>query len=89
MLRAEQRLRPVNRQLLGAIGEFAATVISPAGITLGIFVREHRAHRFEHRFGNKVFRGNQLEARALASPFLAQDFGDFRIDFLQRTVHVL
>ncbi len=89
VLRAKQSFRAVDRQLLGAVGEFAAAVVALAGIALGVLVGEHRAHRFQHRFGNEIFRGDQLEARALAASFVAQHFGDFRIDFLQRAVHVL
>ena len=89
VLGAEQRFRAVDGQLLGAVGEFAAAVVALAGIALGVFVGEHRAHRFEHGFGNEIFRGDQLEAGALAASFLAQNFGDFRIDFLQRAVHAL
>ena len=56
VLGAEQGLRAVDRQLLGAVHEFAAAVVALAGIALGVFVGEHRAHRFEHRFGNEIFR---------------------------------
>jgi hypothetical protein len=89
VLRSKQCFRAVDRQLLGAVGEFAAAVVALAGIALGVLVGEHRAHRFQHGFGNKILRGDQLEARALAASFLAQHFGDVRIDFLERSVHVL
>ena len=72
VLGAEKLLRAVDRKLLGVVHEFAAAVIALRRIALGVFVREHRAHRFEHRFGDEIFRGNQLEAGGLAAHFVAQ-----------------
>ena len=71
VLGAKERLRAVDGQLLDAIHEFAAAVVALARIALGVLVGEDRAHRFEHGFGNKIFRRNQLEASALAAPFVA------------------
>ena len=84
VLGAEKRFGAIDRQLLGAVHEFAAAVVALAGIAFGVFIGEHRAHRFEHGFGNEIFRGNQFEAGALAASFLADDLRDLRIDFAQR-----
>ena len=87
VLGAEKRLRAIDGELLGLIHEFAAAVVALAGIAFGVFVREDRAHRFEHRFGNEILRGDQLEAGGLPADFVAEDSGDLRIGFLERTAH--
>ena len=84
VLGAEKLLGAVDGELLGAVHEFAAAVIALAGIAFGIFVGEHRAHGFEHGFGDEIFRGDQLEAGGLAAHFVAQRFSDFRIHFVER-----
>ena len=83
VLGAEQRLGAVDGQLLGEVHEFAAAVVALAGIALGVFIGEHRAHGLQHRFGNEIFRRDQFEAGALAASLVAQHVGDFRIDFPQ------
>ena len=89
VFRAKKRFRAINRQLLGTIDKFAAAVVALAGITFRIFIREHRAHGFDHGFGDKIFGGDQFKAGALTAAFFAQHFGDVRIDFLQGAIHVL
>ena len=89
VLGAEQRFRAVDGQLLGAVHEFAAAVIALARIALGVLVGEHRAHGFEHGFGNEIFRGDQFEAGALAASFFAEHLRDLRIDFRERPVHAM
>ena len=79
MFGAEKLLGAVDRQLLGAVDEFAAAVIALAGIALGVLIGEHRAHRFEHRLGDEILRRDQLEAGGLAAHFLAKHIRDFGI----------
>ncbi len=80
----EQLLGAVDRQLLGDVDEFAAAVIAPAGIALGVFVGEHRALRLEHRARDDVLRGDQLDLFALALEFLVDRRGDLGIDLGER-----
>ncbi len=89
VLGTEKLLGAIDGQLFGAIDEFAPAVISFSRVTLGVFVREHRAHGLEHRFGNQIFRGDQLEPGRLAARFELDDFGNFRIDLAQRAIHAL
>ena len=89
VLRAEERLGAVDGQLLGDIHEFAAAVIALAGISLGVLVREHRTHRFEHRFGDEVFGRDQLDAGGLPAHFVADHLGNLRIHFVERAAHSL
>ena len=83
MLGAEERLRAVNGELLGLIHEFAAAVVALARVALGIFVREHRAHRFHHRFGNEILGWDQLQAGGLAADLVAEDRCNGRINFFE------
>ena len=54
VLGAEELLRAVDRKLLGLVDEFAAAVIALRAVAFGVLIRQHRAHRFEHRFGDEV-----------------------------------
>ncbi len=87
VLRAEQLLRPVARQVLDDVGKLAAAVIALARIALRILVREHRARGFEHGFADKIFRGNQLQPLVLAAGFVVNGSGNLRIGFVERAVH--
>ena len=78
---AEQLLGALDRQLLGDVDEFAAAVIAPAGIALGVFVGEHRALRLEHRARDDVLRGDQLDLVLLAAQLVADRRRDLGIDF--------
>ena len=68
--RAEQRLGPFDGQGFDHIGIFAAAVIALARIAFGIFVGQHRALGFQHRFGNDVLAGDQFDLVALAVQFV-------------------
>jgi hypothetical protein len=67
---AEQPPCPVDRQLLGDVDEFAAAIVAPPRITLGLLVGEHAALRREHRRTGEVFRRDHLDL-----PLLALDRG--------------
>ena len=62
VLRAEQLLGAVARQVLDDVGKLAAAVVALARISLGVLIGEHRARGFEHGFADEVFRGDQLQA---------------------------
>ena len=62
----EQLLGAVDRELLGDVDVVAAAVVAPAGIALGVFVGQHRALRLQHRGGDDVLAGDQLDAVLLA-----------------------
>ena len=78
-LSAENLLGPVARQVLHHVGVLASAVVAPAGVPLGILVREHRARRFQHSFGHEVFAGDHLQPLVLAERFVIDGGGDFRI----------
>ena len=59
--RAEQLLGAFNGQRFGNIDELAAAIIPASGVTLGIFVRQHRALCLEHGVADDVFRRDHLD----------------------------
>ena len=71
----------LDRQILGDVDELAAAVIAPAGIAFGVFVGHHRALRLEHRLGDDVLRGDQLDLVALAAELQLDRAGDLGIGF--------
>ena len=89
VLGAEESLRAVDRQLLGDVDPLTAAVVAPAGVTLGVLVRQHAALAFEHRLRDEVLRGDHLQRALLALELAAQRGGDLGIDLLQRAVEVV
>ncbi len=89
VLRAEELLCAVDRQLLDFIGVLATAVVALARIALGVLVGEDGAHGFEDRFGDEVFRRDELQPGGLAPGFVAKKAGDLRIDGVQRAVHAV
>ena len=65
----EQFLGAVYGQLFGLIDEFAATVVTFAGITLGVFIGQLRALRFHDPRAAIVFRGDQFDMIFLTPAF--------------------
>ena len=83
VLRAEERLRAVDRQLLDLVDDLAAAVVALAGIPLGVLVRRHRADRLEDGRPREVLRGDQLDLAALAVELGRDQLGDVRIDLVE------
>src|SRR6266542_4612135 len=84
VLRGEEFLRAVYRQLLDLIYEFAAAVVALTGQTFGVLVGKGCSNRLENRFRHEVLAGNELEAVALPVHFAANDRRDIRITFPDR-----
>ena len=80
----EQPLRPVDRELLGDVHIVAAAVVAPARVALGIFVGQHGALRLQHRGGDGVLAGDQLDAILLADQFGAKCCGQLRVGLGER-----
>ena len=56
VLTSEDRLCPVDRQLLGDIHEFAPVVVSLPRITLCVFIGHDRAGGLKHGLADEIFR---------------------------------
>src|SRR5437868_2458376 len=61
----EQRFGALAGQDLYLIHEFATAVIALAGITFGVFIRQHAAGGFEDGFRSEILAGDQLEMGVL------------------------
>jgi hypothetical protein len=63
----EQAAGALDGQLLGNVDELAAAVIAALRVALGVLVRQHRALCLEHRAGDDVLGGNELDLVLLAA----------------------
>ena len=79
----EELLGPRDRDLFDLVDDLAATVVPAPRVALGVLVREHRAHRFEHGVGDEVLRGDQLDGQALALRLPPEKGGDIGIGLVE------
>src|SRR5689334_3112735 len=84
MLGLEERLRAIDGELLHFVDHLAPAVVALAGQAFGVFVRERRAHRFEHRDGHEVLARDQLEPVLLTLDFATDELVDRRIHLRER-----
>ena len=70
MFGAKELLGAINGQLLNLINKFTAAVVAAAGVALGVFVGQNRAHGRENGRADIVLRGNQFDASSLPRAFL-------------------
>jgi hypothetical protein len=80
VVRAEERLRPVDRELLDDVDVLAAAVVAAAGVALGVLVRQHGALGLEDRARHEVLRGDHLQRVLLALELVRDGGGDLGID---------
>jgi hypothetical protein len=79
----EERLGPVDRELLDLVDPLAAAVVALPRVALGVLVREHRAGRLEHRRPGEVLGRDQLELVALAAELAVDQTGDVGVEVVQ------
>ncbi len=84
MVGAEECLGPLDPDLLGPVDHLATAVITPAGIALGVLVRQCRAECGEHRRRGEVLAGDQLKAAAQPLELVDDDRGDLGVGGRQR-----
>ena len=84
MGRAEEPLRPLDGEFLRPVRPFAAAIVAPARIALGIFVGQHRALRLQHGARDDVLRRDQFDPVALAGQLPADGGGQVRVGVGQR-----
>jgi len=68
-----------DRERFQPIDDLLALVVAPARIALRVLVREHAAHRLEHRARDVVLRGNQADRRRLPLDFVGNQSRNFGI----------
>src|SRR5207244_5485978 len=88
VLRFEQRLRPVDRELLHLVDDLAAAVVALPGKPLGVLVRERAAHGLHHGHGGEVLTRDELEPVFLALHLAADERVDGRIGLAERRAAV-
>ena len=84
VFRAEERFRAGDGQAFRDVDEFAAAVVAPARVALGVLVRHHRARGFEDRATDEVLGRDELETRVLSMSFVPDRVGDVRIGLRER-----
>ena len=80
VLGAEERLRPVDRELLDLVDDLAATVVAAPGVALGVLVRRDAPDRLEHGRPGEVLRSDQLDRAPLALELAPDQLDEVRID---------
>ena len=80
VLRAEQLLRAVDRELLDLVHHLAAAVVPLARIPLRVLVRRNARDRLEHARPGEVLRCDQLDLAALTLELPADQLRDLGID---------
>ena len=79
VLGAEELLGPVDGELLDLVHHLAAAVVALARVALGVLVGEGRAGGLQHRRGDEVLAGDELEPVGLAAGLLADEPGDLGV----------
>ena len=79
----EQRLQPVDGNLLGNIDVLATAVVALARITFRILVGQLRALRLHDRLADIILGGNQFDMLFLATIFALNRLPEFGIHFRQ------
>ena len=82
---AEQLPGAVDRQVLRHVDVDTPAVVAAAGITLGIFVGQHRALRLQHGGGDNILRRDQFDAVLLAVQLGSDGGGKFGVGLRQRS----
>ncbi len=70
---AEEFFGAFDGEIFCLVYHLATTVITMAGIALGIFVGKARAHGAHHFVAHKVFTGNQIDATTPAKLLAVND----------------
>ncbi len=87
VLGAEKLFGAFYREVFRLVDLGAAAVVAAAGIAFGVFVGEAGSLGFENGRGGEVFRGDKLDAVALAGEFGVQNGGELGIGLLDVFVH--
>jgi hypothetical protein len=76
---AEERLRALDGKTLGDVDPLAPAVVTPAGVALGVLVREDAADRLHHRGTRVVLGGDELDLLDLTAPLALDGRVDLRV----------
>ena len=87
ILGPEDFLGTLSRQVLDYINEFAATVITLAGIAFSVLIGEDAGRGLENGFGGEILARDELQLRVLALRLVTNGIVDFGINFGQGLRH--
>ena len=79
MLGAEELLGPLAGDVLHHVHIFAAAVEAPAGVALGVLVRQVAARGLHHSGGGEILAGDELDVVALALQLLGHGGEDLLV----------
>ncbi len=82
---SEKFLGSFDGQAFGDVDVFASPIVAFGGITLGVLVGQNAPGCFDYGRQGEVFRGDQLEVRALPDFFIFDDGKNGRVEFRQST----
>jgi len=80
IFRVEEPTGPFLSQPFGNVHKFAATIVSSAWVTLGIFIGQDRTLRLKHRPADEMLGSNELELSLLTFLLVTDYPGNFRIN---------
>ena len=78
-VRAEELFCALDSEIFNDVNEFAAAVITLAGITLGVFVGQHAAHCRHNGGRDEVLRGDKLDVASLPAKLEIHGIRHFRV----------
>ncbi len=84
VLGAEQGLGALDGERLDLVHDFAALVVAPPGVPLGVLVGEHRTGGLHDRARHEVLGCDQVDVGVLALDIAADQTGELRVDLLER-----
>src|SRR5438270_4359751 len=84
VLGAEEGLGAVDGELLDLVDHLASAVVALPRQSLGVLVGQGRPGRLEHRLGDEVLAGDQLQPVGLPRRFLPDQLRDFGVHGGQR-----
>ena len=87
--RAEEGLNTVDGQLLDHVHVLAPAVVTLAGVSLGVFVCQHRALRLHDGGRGKILRRDHFQGGLLTAQFIGDGLLDLGIDYGKSLVQLL
>ena len=78
--RAEQRLCAFDGERFRNVDKLTTAVVPLAGVSLGVFIGQHRALNLQNRARNEVFRRDHFEVIPLTTEFELEDLRNFGVN---------
>ena len=79
ILRVVELLQALAGDVLGDIDNLATAVVAVTGVTLGVLVGQHAAHRFQYLVADEVLARDQFNSFGLTLPLTADDVKNLNV----------